>query len=116
MAAALGAFLVHAYATLSVQVHENHLVAAVPLLALAAAGRRRFRAIFVAVSAIVALNLNMFYGISEDAGYAIPRGLTVVDLSVVVALLNCAVLVWHGTVLAREARLTTHDLRLATCD
>ena len=114
MVAALGAFLVHAYAVLNVQVHENHLFAAVPLLAMAAAGRRRFRAVFVVVSAIFALNLNMFYGISEDAGYAIPRGLTVIDLSVIVALLNCAVLVWHGQVLAQEARLVTCDWRLAT--
>ena len=32
LAAALGAFLVHAYAVCSVQVHENHMLAAVPLL------------------------------------------------------------------------------------
>jgi hypothetical protein len=96
LAAALAAFLMHAYATLSAQVHENHLVAAVPLLALAAAGRCRFAPIFVAVSAIVALNLNLFYGISEDLGYAIPRGLTIVDLTVVVAIANCGVLAWHA--------------------
>ena len=41
---ASAAFLVHAYATLSAQVHENHLFAAVPLLVLASAGRRAFRA------------------------------------------------------------------------
>jgi len=105
LCAGLGAFLVHTYAVLSVQVHENHLFAAVPLLALAAAGRRGFTGLFLAVSAIVTLNLNMFYGISEYAGWAVPRGLTVLDLSVVVALLNCAALVWHARVLAREARL-----------
>ena len=103
--AGLGAFLVHAYAVLAVQVHENHLFAAVPLLVLAAAGRRAFTPILLAGSAIFALNLNMFYGISEDAGWAIPRAVTMVDLSVVVAVLNCAALVWHGRVLAREARL-----------
>jgi hypothetical protein len=102
IASALGAFLMHAYATLSAQVHENHLFAAVPLLALAAAGRRRFTPIFVAVSAIVALNLNLFYGISEDLGYAIPRGLTIVDLTVIVAIVNCGVLVWHAAVLRSE--------------
>ncbi len=101
--AALGGFLIHAYATLSVQVHENHLVAAVPLLALAAAGRAQFRPIFLAVSAIVALNLNIFYGISEDAGFAIPRAMTVIDLSVGHAVLNCAALLWHGSVLKRAA-------------
>jgi hypothetical protein len=104
--AALGGFLVHAYATLSVQVHENHLVAAVPLLAMAGAGRARFRPVFFVVSAIVALNLNIFYGISEDAGFAIPRAITLVDLSVVLAVLNCAALVWHGSVLRRAATIT----------
>ena len=94
--AGVGAFLAHAYATLSAQVHENHLFATVPLLALAAAGRDGFRPIFLAVSAIVALNLNLFYGISEDLGYAIPRGVTVVDLTVVVATANCGVLAWHA--------------------
>jgi hypothetical protein len=102
--AALGGFLVHAYAVLAVQVHENHMVAAVPLLAVAAAGRRSFAPVFLAVSAIVALNLNMFYGISEDVGFAVPRGITGVDLSVVVAAVNCGALVWHGRVLARESR------------
>lgn len=101
--AGLSAFLVHAYAVLAVQVHENHLFAAVPLLALAAAGRAGFRPVFVAMSAIFALNLNLFYGISEDAGWAIPRGLTVIDMTVVLAVVNCAALVWHGRVLAREA-------------
>jgi len=47
------------------------------------------------VSAIVALNLNLFYGISEDTGWAIPRTLTVIDASLVLAAINCAALVWH---------------------
>jgi len=100
--AGLAAFIVHAYATLSAQVHENHLYAAVPLLALAAAGRPRLAPVFVALSAIFALNLNLFYGISEDLGYRIPRGITIIDLSVVLAVLNCAALVWHGVVFKRE--------------
>src|SRR5712692_1307850 len=108
LTAALGAFLVHAYATLSAQVHENHLFAAVPLLAIAAAGRPRFVPILVTLSAIVALNLNLFYGISEDLGYAIPRTLTVIDLSVVVSVVNCAALVWHGAVFRREASVTAN--------
>jgi len=102
LAAALGAFCVHAYFTLSAQVHENHLFAAVPLLALAAAGRRRFAPILAATTVIVALNLNLFYGISEDVGYAVPRGLTIIDMTVVLAAVNCAVLVWHGVILNRE--------------
>jgi hypothetical protein len=101
---AVAAFSVHAYATLGAQVHENHLYAAVPLLAIAAAGRRRFTPVFLAVSAIFALDLNIFYGISEDVGYGVPRGITIVDLSVVLAVVNCAALAWHAAVLRRECR------------
>jgi hypothetical protein len=100
--AALAAFLVHAYATLSAQVHENHLYAAVPLLALASAGRPRLTRVYLALSVIVALNLNLFYGISEDLGYRIPRSLLVIDLTVILAVLNCAALAWHAAQLRRE--------------
>jgi hypothetical protein len=100
--AALGAVSIHAFETLAAGVHENHLFAAVPLLTIAAAGRRRFAPVLVAVSAIFALNLNIFYGMSEDLGYRIPRGLTIIDLSVVLAVINCAALVWHATVFERE--------------
>jgi len=100
--AALGAFSIHAFEALAAGVHENHLFGAVPLLTIAAAGRRHFAPVLVVVSAIFALNLNIFYGISEDLGYRIPRGLTIIDLSVVVALINCAALVWHATVFERE--------------
>jgi hypothetical protein len=103
--AALGAFSIHAFETLAAGVHENHLFAAVPLLTIAAAGRRHFAPVLAVVSAIFALNLNMFYGISEDLGYRVPRGLTIIDLSVVVAALNCAALVWHARVFQRECAL-----------
>jgi len=100
--AALAAFVVHAYATLAAQVHENHLFAAVPLLGLAAAGRARLVPVFATVSAIFTLNLNLFYGISEDTGFALRRTLTVVDATVLLALINCAVLVWHAAAFSRE--------------
>ena len=100
--AGLAAFTIHAYATLGAQVHENHMYAAVPLLALAAAGRPRLRPVLLVVSAIFALNLNLFYGIGEDVGYRIPRGITIIDLSVVLAAVNCAALVWHGVLFKRE--------------
>ena len=100
--AALGAFSIHAFEVLAAGVHENHLFAAVPLLTIAAAGRRRLMPALLVVSAIFALNLNIFYGISEDLGYRIPRGLTIIDVSVVLAVLNCIALVWHATVFKRE--------------
>ena len=105
--AALGAFSIHAFETLAAGVHENHLFAAVPLLTIAAAGRRRLLPVLVVVSAIFAVNLDIFYGISEDLGYRIPRGLTIIDLSVVLAVVNCAALVWHAIVFKRECAYLT---------
>jgi hypothetical protein len=100
--AGVAAFSVHAYATLSAQVHENHLFAAVPLLVLAAAGRAAFRPIAVGVSAIVALNLNLLYGFGDGIGFALPRAITVIDVTIWLALANCFWLLWHARVLARE--------------
>jgi hypothetical protein len=98
----VGAFTVHAYATLSAQVHENHMVAAVPLLVLAAAGRPRFTPICILVTAVVALNHNLFYGFGNDIGYALPRALTIIDATVVLAFVNCAALWWHALRLKTE--------------
>ncbi|MGH9143167.1 MAG: hypothetical protein ACRD2I_18700, partial [Vicinamibacterales bacterium] len=102
LVAGVAAFLVHAYATLSAQVHENHLFAAVPLLVLASAGRRAFRPICIGVSAVVALNLNLFYGFGDGIGYALPRGLTIVDVTVIVAVFNCWLLSWHAAIVKSQ--------------
>jgi hypothetical protein len=103
---ACAAFLVHAYATLSAQVHENHLFAAVPFLIVAAIERRGFAPVCALVSAIVALNLYLFYGISEPLDYRIPRSLTIIDLTVVIAIVNCAALAWHAVVFRAECAST----------
>jgi hypothetical protein len=108
--AGVAAFIVHAYATLSAQVHENHLFAAVPLLVLASAGRRAFAPICVAVSAVVALNLNLFYGFGDGIGYAFPRGITIIDLTVILALVNCFLLSWHAVVLKRQCSMAAAHL------
>jgi hypothetical protein len=101
---ALGAaFLVHAFFVLGVGVHEHHMMLAVPLLALAAALRPALRPLFYVVSAIVALNMNVFYGLGYGFGWGIPRRLLLIDLSVLLAISNAAVLVWHARLLAREA-------------
>ena len=100
--AGVAAFVVHAYATLAAQVHENHLFAAVPLLVLAAAGRRAFLPMCVCVSAVVALNLNMFYGFGDGIGYAFPRGMTGIDATVWLALVNCFLLSWHAVILRSQ--------------
>ena len=97
------AFLVHAFFVLSVGVHEHHMMLAVPLLALAAGLRPTLRPLFWTISAIVALNMNLFYGIGLGLGWSVPRGVLLVDLSVLLSIANIAVLIWHGRVLAREA-------------
>lgn len=99
---ALAAFVVHAYAVLALQVHENHLFLALPLLAIVAATRPQYRNLFLTVTAIAALNLNLIYGFGDGVGYAIPRILTGIDATVIVAALNCAGLVWHSLTFRRE--------------
>lgn len=104
LVAALGAFTVHAFFVLSPGMHEHHQLFEVPLLALAAALRPRFRPVFAAVSAIVALNINYIYGAGLGMGWAVPRMMTGVDLSVLVAFVNVGVLFWFARRLRDEAR------------
>ena len=49
--------------------------------------------------------MNLFYGLGYGFGWRIPRGLVIIDLSVLLAAANIATLVWHGRILAREAAL-----------
>ena len=98
------AFVVHAFFVLGVGVHEHHMMLAVPLLALAAALRPALRPLFWTVSAIVALNMNLFYGIGMGRGYWVPRLLLGIDLSVILSVANVAALVWHAR--SRHASLT----------
>jgi hypothetical protein len=73
-------------------VHENHTCA--PLLALAAAVRPRLRAIHVAVSTVVALNLFLFS--DSDAACRFHRAIsTIIDATAILAAANCAIFVWH---------------------
>lgn len=95
MVLAAGAFAVHAYFVLAVQVHENHLYMAVPVMAGAASLVPSLRGPYVLVSLVVALNLFLFYGIGR--GYPLPpRGFTIVDATVVLSFVNVGALVWHG--------------------
>jgi hypothetical protein len=111
--ALVAAFTVHAFFVLGVGVHEHHMMLTVPLLALAAALRPAVRPLFYVVSAIVALNMNLFYGISLGMGWVVPRMMLGIDLSVILSIVNVAALVWHGRVLAREADRVTDDAAYA---
>jgi len=102
--AALAAFTVHAYAVLAVSVHENHLAGAIPFLALASATRPRLMPILIAVSAIAALNMNVFYGLGVGIGWAVPRSIAGFDVMSVLSLANCLALAWHGAILRTETQ------------
>jgi hypothetical protein len=103
LAAAVGAFTVHAFFVLATGVHENHQLLEIPLLVLAASLRLRFRPLFIVVSGIVTLNINYLYGLGLGIGWNVPRMITGVDLSVLLAFLNVGVLVWFAKVLRVEA-------------
>jgi hypothetical protein len=93
---ACAAFIVHAYFALGVQVHENHLYLAVPLLAGAAAVSHELRPVFYGISIVFALNLWLFFGLGR--GFPPPsRSLTIVDTTVWLAIANCALLWFHAS-------------------
>ena len=104
LVAALGAFSVHAYAVLGAQVHENHLFAAMPLLAIAAATRRRFVPVFAGVSVFLSLSMIFYIFGAEESQRVLSRSLTLVDTTLLLAVFNCVLFVWHASVLRAEAR------------
>ncbi len=95
---AAGAFALHAYFMLAVQVHENHLFLALPLLAAVAAVDPRYRAVAGATSAVMVLNLLLFYGIGRDLR-PLPRTATIIDATALLAIVHVVVFIWHGRVL-----------------
>jgi hypothetical protein len=100
---ATAAWTVYAYALFAAQVHENHLAPAVVLLAPAAAMDARLRPVFRATAAVVTLNLYLFYGLG-DGWPGIPRQITYVDASVLLAFASLGVFAWFTRMLAREPR------------
>jgi len=101
--AALAAFTVQVFFTLGVSVHEHHMMLAVPLLVLAAALDPAYRWLMVVVSLFNAVNINMFYGIGLPGVWTIPRSLTPIDLSVVLAMCSVPLLLWHARILTQRA-------------
>ena len=79
----------------------------VPLLALAAALEPALRPVFYVVTVVVALNMNLFDGVGSGMRWAIPRDITFIDASVIVAAVNVMALFWLSgllTDLAAESR------------
>ena len=98
-ASLLAAWCVHAYATLSVRVHENHLALAVPFLLVAAGLRREWRGLAAAVSLIVTANVGLFYGLGEN-GWRLTPGYPIVMMPMLggALFLLC---VWTASALPR---------------
>lgn len=99
-AAALGAWTVHAYFMLGAAVHENHLFLALPYALAASAVLSGHVRIARALGAMQALNLFLFYGISESIGWLPPRAL-LVDPTVPLAVAGLVLFAWHARVMAR---------------
>jgi hypothetical protein len=99
-ASACAAWSMYAYALFAAQVHENHLAPAVLLLAPAAAIDPRYRGAFWRLTAIVSLNLYLFYGFGDGWPSRIPRSVTAIDASVVLAFVNVATFGWFTWTLA----------------
>ena len=91
--AALAALTVHIAYVVLLGMRPSQVLE-VPLLALAAALEPAFRPVFYVVTVIVALNMNLFDGIGGGMGWAIPRGITFIDASVIVAAANVMALFW----------------------
>jgi hypothetical protein len=99
--AVLAAFLVVAYFTWSVQVHENHFFLAIPLLAVAAALRPAFAAVFAALSVTFALNLYAIYGTGGAGPAEWAMTIAGMDITVLLALIECTLFGWFAMTLAR---------------
>ena len=102
--AALAAFIVDAYFTLSVQVHENHFFLLTPLLVLAAALRREFAPVLAALSVTLALNLYFVYGLYGDGAPDLSVSLTGIDPTVLLSVVNCLLFGWFCVTFARACR------------
>jgi hypothetical protein len=103
LAAAVGAFTVHAFFVLATGMHEGHQLFEVPLLVVAAAIRPRLRAVFVVVSGIVSLNINYLYGFGRGIGWMVPPMITGIDLSVLLSFFNIGALFWFARRLRSES-------------
>lgn len=99
-AAALGAWTVHAYFMLGAAVHENHLFLALPCALVASAVLPGYVRMARALGALLALNLFLFYGISESIGWLPSRTPLLIDSTVMLALAGVALFAWHARMAA----------------
>ena len=65
---------------------------------------RRFSPLLLALSAVLTMNLYLFYGVTGEGPPAIARTLTVIDATIVLALANCALWIWFAFLLRKACR------------
>jgi hypothetical protein len=94
-------WVVLAYFMFGAQVHENHAYLAVPCLAVAAGLNPRWRPFFWIVSALVAFNMYVFYGLGAGWPPIVSRTWTVIDLTVLASCAALAVFAYGSRRLAR---------------
>jgi hypothetical protein len=92
-AALLAGWCVFAYAMFGIQVHENHLYLAVPFFVIAGGLDRSLRPLCWTISALVAINMYLFYGLGDGRPPVIDRSWTVVDMSILLAFVHVGVFV-----------------------
>ena len=92
--AALAGWSIYAYVIFGTAVHENHFYPAIPLFAIAAGEFKSMRPIFWATSVLFAFNIYLFYGLGDPWSPKINRGLTFIDLTVWLAVVNVVLFAW----------------------
>jgi hypothetical protein len=90
------------------------LFLALPFLAIIAAEQRPYRWFLAVLSAIVALNLNLFYGFGDGIGFALPRSATIIDATVLLALANVSAFAWHARLFVEQCGSRTPATEPAT--
>jgi hypothetical protein len=100
---ALAAWSVYSYALFAAQVHENHLAPGVLLLAPAAALAPAYRGAFWLLTAVVSLNLYLFYGLGIGWPPLITRSATIIDATVVLSVVNVGAYGWLTAIIARRS-------------
>jgi hypothetical protein len=109
-ACALAAWSCYAYALLAAQVHENHLAPAVLLLAPAAALEPAYRRVFWLLTAVVSLNLYLFYGLGIGWPPIVSRSVTIIDATVVLSTISVAAFGWLTAIIARRSGVSPGSL------
>ena len=97
------AWTIFAYVTFRVQVHENHLILAVPLAAIAAGLDRRLTGVMIGISLLSALNMYLFQGISGGWQPILLRPEGFIDTTVIVSVAGIALFAGATRRLARTS-------------